>query len=189
MIDERTSALDYRPGGLIHWEVNTGLATKMPSAFKHHLKDKAIARVVASSIPKSTEGKNIFPVLYDSGCGRTQIPSYMTSLLDDVHTIPPVSFDTAGHAPVTCKEMGTLRFTVQGVPEIISMPCLLNPGTHLMLLSLDQFEALDKGKIRSKLWKNTVKYKGTYVPVVRKYGAPFLHINVLSGTHTIDPSS
>jgi hypothetical protein len=147
VIDERTSALDYRPGGLIHWEVNTGLATKMPSAFKHHLKDKAIARVVASSIPKSTEGKNIFPVLYDSGCGRTQIPSYMRSLLDGVHTIPPVSFDTAGHAPVTCKEMGTLRFTVQGVPEVISMPCLLNPGTHLMLLSLDEFEALDKGKI------------------------------------------
>lgn len=58
-----------------------------------------------------------------------------------------------------------------------------------MLLSLDQFEALDKGKIQSKLWKNTVKYKGTYVPVVRKYSAPFLHINVLSGTHTIDPSS
>jgi hypothetical protein len=82
--------------------------------------------------------------------------------------------------------MGTLRFTISGVHETISMPCLLNPGTHLMLLSLDQFEALDKGNIRSKLWKNVIRYKGIDVPVTRKYDAPFLHVNILSGVDSND---
>ena len=155
-IDERTNALDFRPGGALHWDLDTGLATKIPSAFKHHLKDKAIQRVIASSVAKDTECRSIYPMLYDSGCGKTQIPTYMQSLLDDVHDIESVTFDTAGHTTVTCRQMGTLRFTISGVHETISMPCLLNPGTHLMLLSLDQFEALDKGNIRSKLWKNVI---------------------------------
>jgi transposase InsO family protein len=50
-----------------------------------------------------------------------------------------------------------------------------------MLLSLDQFEALDKGNIRSKLWKNVIQYKGIDIPVTRKYDAPFLNVNILSG--------
>ena len=149
-IDARTAALDYRPGGALHWEVNTGLATKMPAAFKHHLKDKAINRILASSVPKDTAIHNVFPMLYDSGCGQTQITPYLRSLLDNVHPIAPVSFDTAGHSTITCRESGTLRFKVQGVQEVISMPCLLNPGTQLMLLSLDQFEGLDTGNIKIK---------------------------------------
>lgn len=119
LIDERTSPLDYCPGGALHWDLNTGLATKMPAAFKHHLKDKAIQRVLASCVAKDTECRSIYPMLYDSGCGKTQIPVYMQSLLDDVHEIDPITFDTASQSTVTCRLVGTLRFTVTGVHEII----------------------------------------------------------------------
>jgi hypothetical protein len=164
------------------------LATKIPTAFKHRLKDKAHARLktgIAAAAAASSFNKTQFEFLYDSGAEQTQIPSYMRGLLDNIRSIPAVELETPGGGSPVCTEMGTLRFTVKGVSEVIELECLLNPSSHILMISLDEFERMNKGRwrglIMSRLWKDEIDFKGVSVPLVRRGKAPFLRINVLSG--------
>ena len=62
-VDERTDDLVVIPGGEIDWSLDTGIAQKIPSAFKHRLKDKNATRIRAKGTAYASmkrRGKRIF---------------------------------------------------------------------------------------------------------------------------------
>ena len=48
-VDPRTEELCSLPGGEVDWSLDTGIAQKIPAAFRHRLKDKHYARITSSS--------------------------------------------------------------------------------------------------------------------------------------------
>ena len=181
--DERTDDLLFCPGAEVNWSLDTGIAQRIPVAFRHKLREKAASRLVTNHAAAAATALSrvLVEFLYDSGCRTTQIPAWMKPLLDDVHDIAPIELDTAGTNPVI-NEAGTLRFRLQGVKEEIALLCHVNPHSTTPLLSLDALERKDRGRIHSTFWKNEVNFKGVIVPIVRRHDSPFLRLIITSGT-------
>ena len=187
-VDERTDDLVVIPGGEIEWSLDTGIAQKIPGAFKHRLKDKNATRVRAkgnayASI-KRKEKKKILSFIIDSGSSVTQVPSSMVHLLDDIKEIPPVYFETAGESKPISRQQGTLRFKLKGVDIVFEIDCLVNPGLskRLCLLSMESLDNYDNDNVKCKLYRNAVKCWGKNVPVRRdKFLSAVLDLEIVSG--------
>ena len=183
--DTRTEELMVKPGNAVDWSLDIDLATRLPTAFAHTLKKKAVKRAgaqrayAAAAAGSKQDLKREF--LYDCGCEITQVPEALRGLLDDVHTIPPVYLDTAGLEDPVITEQGTLRFLLEGVATPIEVRCHINPHNGTPLLSLDTLERLDRGKIMSQLWNDVIDFKGTLVPLIRRGKSPFIRLTILSG--------
>jgi hypothetical protein len=141
--DERTDDLLVNPGGEIEWSLDTGIEQKIPTAFKHRLKDKSAMRLRAKGRAQASlkkKGKLMHPFLIDSGSSVTQVPANMVHLLDDVTETAPVYFETAGGASPISKLRGTLKFKLKGIDTVFELRCLVNPGCngsgHIRLISL-----------------------------------------------------
>ena len=187
--DERTDDFLVNPGGEIEWSLDTGIAQKIPTVFKHRLKDKNATRIRAkgkalASMQKQ-KGKTIHPFLIDSGCSVTQVPANMVHLLDDVTETTPVYFETAGGSTPISKLRGTLKFKLKGVDEVFMMNCLVNPGLSkkLCLLSMEDLDNYENENVKCKLYKNVVQCWGRNVSVCRdKYSTALLDLEIISGS-------
>ncbi|MGA0840423.1 MAG: hypothetical protein ACO3P1_11075, partial [Pseudomonadales bacterium] len=182
--DPRMDEVLFRPGGEVDWNIDVGVAQKIPAAFKFKLRDLSKQRNAggtSSSAAAARFRKDTFEFLYDSGTDMTHVPDYMSNLLDDVRPVEPFMLETAAGNHVAIREIGTLRFKVKGVQEVLELPCLVNPASDLLLLCLDDFERLDRGRIQSRFWNNDVVFKGTSVPIIRRGKSPYLRLHVLSG--------
>ena len=180
--DDRTAELHFCPGAKVDWQMDLGIASKMPRAFAHRLNKKAATRSVTQRAHAAVGNQGpIVEFLYDSGCLTTQVPPSMRGLLDNVHTIPPIMLETAGLEDPVINEAGTLRFLLKGVATPIELKCHVSPGAKTPLIALDALERLDRGRIQSRLWADMIDFKGIEVPLVRRHDSPMLRITILSG--------
>ena len=118
--------------------------------------------------------------LFDSGTEVTQIPVAYRDLLDDIQELQqPLQLIIAGLERPLCKEIGVLRYKVQGVDEIYEIDCLLNPTSDIFMVSADDIEGqwIDKaGEIDAKLHSNHIDFYryGVSVPIIRRGRSPFV---------------
>ena len=201
VFDERTAGLIIQPGGQVEWSLDTGIATRIPAAFKFNLKSKATV-VGAMRRAKRQQSASAQPqmhrfgervevdFLHDSGAQSCQIPSDHSYLLHDIKLLDvPVQMQTSGADRPTCTQSGTLVCYLQGIAKPFRLKCLINPGLFgLCILSADVLEAqLGPGEIRTELWNNRVMVSdGTKdVPVLMLRTSvgepPYLRLHVVVG--------
>jgi len=190
--DERTNELVINPGSEVDWSLDTGLADHIPTAFAHKMKDRPSQRLLARSGASTTSTARGTKVqfLFDSGTEVTQIPVAYRDLLDDIQELPqPLQLIIAGLERPLCKEIGVLRYKVQGVDEIYEIDCLLNPTSDIFMVSADDIEGqwIDKaGEIDAKLHSDRVDFYryGVSVPIIRHGRSPFIEMEIVSGNGT-----
>jgi transposase InsO family protein len=201
--DWRTEDLDFRPGGEITWSMDLNIAQKIPSAFKHNLREKNVSKIAKRAKSRNTavcqrnkvsKDPIMIEALVDSGADDLNIPMRMKDLLDDVTPIEPVHLNTAGPTGTTICESGTMRFRLEGTNEEFKLPCFLNPHTDLILFPSTRFERYDwvgthrPRNIRVKTYKDQIKIRDEARVPLKRFGdspSAYLPMEVVSGSSSI----
>lgn len=189
VIDCRTEMLDLLPGGEEDWDMDVGIADRLPATIKRNFKNKVRGFEAARAVASRELNDDVMSLAFmlDSGAFMTMIPADNKNKLRDVRKVRPFRLATAGKDQPLVTEVGWMDFKLPGSDIEFSVEAALVPGLAMCLFSVDDLEAIKPpcgGQVEVRFWANEIKFGdgGVVFPVTRIEGMPHIIPEITSST-------